>query len=480
MVRCRRACGLSPIVTGSRADAPERSNLNFRKDESLDTLAQTGNVAQFVSFMPGSNGGLTQQYSRVVGYEANHHFADATSAIDALLHASIEGSVNLRSYAPDSPRSREFIYGIRTSEEALAGAKRLMGEGLFVIANETIDINDGGVSGVVQGDIMEFAPDDTPRCVEKPGVASLPLTWATKLLETVYGFAPDIADDIEGRLEFSVHPRPRGWKNSHTLCWEWEPLNVAATEPTHQWPNRFSRHIGDKAYGLLMAELIGVNVPQTTVFGRRVAPFTFGKPTGSHEVWTRTCPHEPEPGRYTTLKGWTDPFRLMANEDPRHEAIASVLCQAAVPAVYSGAAIVTIEGKLLVEGLRGEGDGLMLGRDHPEDLPEGIAARIETVYASLFSALGPVRFEWVYDGDAVWIVQLHRGATQTSQTVLVPGEADRWLSFEAASGLEALRAFLKDMPADAGVTIEGEIGLTSHLADLVRKAKRPARIALPA
>lgn len=454
--------------------------LNFRKDKSLDTLAQAGNVAQFISFFPMSGGAFSQSYSRVFGYALNHHFSDVQEGLAALLAASVDASLNLRSYAPDSPRSREFVYGIRDVREALAGLTRLISSGLFVIANETIDINDGGVSGVVQGGIMEFAPDDTPRCVEKPGVASLPLPWALDLLTKVYGFRPELEMQGQGRLEFSIHPRPRGWKNSHTLCWEWEPENTATAAASMNWPNRFSRHIGDKAFGLLMAELVGANVPATNVIGRRVAPFTFGKPTGSHEVWTRTCPHEPEPGRYTTLKGWTDPFKLMSAEDPNHTSIASVICQAAVPAVYSGAAIVTIDGTLLVEGRSGEGDGLMLGLDHPEELPSAVAKQIDEVYGMLSRSLGPVRFEWVYDGQTVWVVQLHRGATQTSHAVLVPGEAAHWLTFEAAEGLEALRTFLHDMPADAGVKIEGEIGLTSHLADLVRKAKRPARLAVPA
>jgi hypothetical protein len=42
--------------------------------------------------------------------------------------------------------------------------------------------------------------------------------------------------------------------------------------------------------------------------------------------------------------------------------------------------------------------------------------------------------------------------------------------------LEALRGFLDQLPGDVGVRIEGEIGLTSHIADLLRKARRPARI----
>ncbi len=454
--------------------------MNFRKDESLDTLAQLGNVAQFISFKPGPAGSLEQQYSRVWGHAPNHRFASPSDALAELIRTSPERSINLRSYAPDSPRSKEFVYGITDAGKALEELRRLAAEGLFVIANETVDVKDGGVSGVLQGGIMEFAPDDTPRCVEKPGVASLPTEWAIRMLTTVYGFSPDIGATSDGRLEFSIHPLQRGWKHGHTICWEWEPNNTTSAQAKMNWPNRFSRHIGDKAFGLLVAELVGAKVPRTTVFGRRVAPFVFGNSTRSHEVWIRTCPHEPEPGKYTTLKGWTDPFRLMSAEDPDHGSIASVICQAAVPAAYSGAAIVTIDGDLLIEGRKGEGDGLMLGRDHPEDLPYAVSDQVRAVYEKLSAALGAVRFEWVHDGDEVWVVQLHRGATQSSETVLVPGDAREWLTFEAADGLEALRAFLQDMPNGTGLTIEGEIGLTSHLADLIRKAKRPARLAVPA
>lgn len=454
--------------------------MDLRKDRSLDALARTGNVAQFVSFAPDANGDLQQHYSRVSGFQPNHKFGSLEEALATLLRQSVDGTINLRSYAPNSPRSQEFLYGLRALEEAVAGTKRLASQGLSVIANETVDIHDGGVSGVIQGDIVEFAPDDTPRCVEKPGVASLPKSWAYALLETVYGFRPDIDTSHNSRLEFSIHPKPRGWKLSHTLAWEYEELGETTAEATFAWPNRFSRHIGDKAFGLLMAGQVGVPVPETTVFGRRVSPFTFGQPTGSHEIWTRTCPHEPEPGRYTTVKGWIDPFKLMAQEDPLHEAIASILCQAAVPAVYSGAAIVMSDRNLHIEGRHGEGDGFMLGKDQAEELPSAILGEVHRTYELLAGTLGPVRFEWVHDGDKVWVVQLHRGATQSSQTVLVPGDALEWHAFEASAGLDALRAFLSALPQDAGVTVNGDIGLTSHLADLIRKSKHPARLLSPA
>jgi hypothetical protein len=371
----------------------------IRKDRSLDMLAERGNVAQFISFSLGAHGEIVQHYSRLIDLAPNHKFHTLHNALGSLLARSSDGSVNIRSFLPTSPRGREFVYGIGNVEEAVGVANRLLGEGLFIIANETVDIEDGGVSGVVQGDLMEFAPDDTPRCVEKPGVASFPKPFGTSLLTKVYGFAPALGDSNHARLEFSIHPIPRGWKSTHTLLWEYEHSPEERTKVVQSWPNRFSRHIGDKAYGLLIADGIGLPVPRTTVIGRRVSPFSFGIPTGSFEVWTRTCPCEPEPGRYTTAKGWVDPFRLLQTEDPTGDRIASLLCQSAVEAQYSGATIVTSEGALAIEGRQGEGAALMLGKVPPEVLPSSIVRDVEASYHRLASALGPVKFEWVHDGS---------------------------------------------------------------------------------
>lgn len=449
--------------------------MSFRKDRSLDDLARVGNVAQFVSFAPDSRQ-PDQQFSRVAGFVANHEFPTASEAIEALLSASPEHTINIRSFEPTSPRSRDFHYGINNREQALGLIERLSAEGMFVIANETVDVSDGGVSGVIQGGVLEFAPDDTPRCVEKEGAASLPVGWGLQLLKSVYGFEPDLVDAGKGRLEFSIHPKPRGWKRTHTLMWEYEGSDSAPAKPNVAWPNQFSRHVGDKAFGLLVADALGFDVPFTTVISRRVAPFSFGRRTASLEVWTRTCPTEQEPGLFTTHKGWIDPFKLMAKEDPESRSIAAVLSQSAVPAQYSGAAITDREGRAVIEGAHGEGDRFMLGQRTPEALPTSIAADIEHAYTSITTALGPARFEWVHDGERVWIVQLHKGGTTSAASVLVPGDPTEWAPFRAAEGLEALRALIDRLPAGVGINIEGEIGLTSHIADLVRKAKRPARI----
>ncbi len=262
--------------------------MSFRKDRSLDELARVGNVAQFVSFAP-EGGRSAQQFSRVAGYEPNHVFATNRLAIASLLSSSPDGTINLCSFTLESPRSRNFHYGIADLEEAHAIVERLVSDGLFVIANETVDVHDGGVSGVVQGGVIEFAPDDTPRCVEKEGAASLPIECGRSIIRRVYGFELDLVDAGKGRLEFSVHPKPRGWKKTHTLMWEYEASDSAPQSPNFVWPNRFSRHVGDKVFGLLVADTMSLPIPKTTVVGRRVAPFSFGQPTVRSIGSCRNC-----------------------------------------------------------------------------------------------------------------------------------------------------------------------------------------------
>jgi hypothetical protein len=451
--------------------------MSIRKDHSLDLLAESGNVAQFVSFAPASGGIADQTYSRLWRYVPNHRFSSAPEAVRALLASSPAGSINLRSFTPDNPRSREFLYGISDANTAIGHLNRLIAEGLFVIANETVDVSDGGVSGVVEAGVIEFSPDDTPRCVEKSGTVSLNLADGISLLQTVYGFRPELPACNGFRIEFSIHPKPRGYKRTHTLIWEYEEVSTSNQKPDVSWPNNFSRMVGDKAFGLLIANLLGMNVPRSLVIGRRLRPFEFGKATGSNETWLRTCPVEQNPGRYTTTSTWIDPFELLAKEDPEHEAIASIISQSAVPAQFSGAAITKKDGKLHVEGIAGSGDKFMLGHTKAQSIPEPITRDILGMNEQLRERLGPVRFEWVHDGKAPWIVQLHRGKTSSTSKTIVPGEAAQWATFNTELGLEALRHLLAGLAPNVGLLLEGEVGLTSHVADLARKAARPTRVA---
>lgn len=462
-------------LKASQQIAPTRTSAQyFRKDESLDRLADKINVAQFVSFSPESE--PKQEYSRVFGCDPNEKFSDPHEAISTLLERSSEKSVNVRSYKPDSPQSHEFIYGIKSVDRAEAEVRRLIASGLHVISNETIDVRDGGVSGVVQGDIIEFSPDDTPRCVEKPGVASIRRDWGMSILTAAYGFTPDLNVPGVARLEFSIHPIRRGWRNTQTIGWELEDVGHTELSPRLRWPNNFSRMIGDKAFGLLIANCIGLPVPRTTVINRRIAPFSFGRRTGIAEHWLRTAPTEQVAGYFTTQFGWSDPFALMQLDDPSGNAVASLLSQEAVESVYSGAAVVDRNGNLVVEGRAGQGEVLMRGQVGGEVLPVKIVADIKRLYGRAKKLLGPVRFEWVHDGRSAWIVQLHIGATESLGAEIVPGEAAVWREFDATAGLEELRQTLKSLEKGSGLLIRGSIGLTSHLADVLRKSGVPARI----
>jgi hypothetical protein len=449
---------------------------NLRKDESLDLLAERGmNVAQFVSFAP-KNGKPRQVYARICGRRANESFMNLRSALEALLKTSVDKRINIRSYEPNDTQSREFLYGLTNVEDAATAVERLSAEGLHTIVNETIDVADGGVSGVLMGNILEFAPDDTPRCVEKPGTASLPRGLGRELLGTVYGFAVELPVPFASRLEFSLHPRPRGWRATNIITWEFAPQDWIDTQPQIIWPNKFSRLIGDKTFGLLVAHHLGLPVPHTTVVNRRVAPFSFGRSTGWGENWIRTAPPEQIPGLFATRRGWSDPFTLLRTEDPNGTDIASVLAQAGIYPAYSGALIVGADGETIIEGRAGIGEPLMRGETVPEPLPAGILQDVRDLYARAEAALGPVRFEWVHNGELAWIVQLHRGATESTPARVTSGEAKDWVQFDVEAGLEALRSLLAQLPRNTGVALKGGVGLTSHIADVIRKARVPARI----
>jgi hypothetical protein len=448
---------------------------DFRKDYKLDRLAERFNVAQFVSFAPAVAGPM-QQYARLANLPENFKFASVSAALEALFQSSVDGTINVRSFSEAESQSREFLYALKTVDDAAAAIRRIAGEGAYTIANETIDVSDGGVSGVAMGGLVEFRPDATPRGVEQPGFASLPTPWATQLFKIVYGFDPGLEASERARIEFSLHPRARGWRQTNTIFWEYGDIDHFDRTADVRWPNDFSRLIGDKAYGLIVAHLAGLPVPRTTVISRRIAPFIFGRDTLSAEPWIRTAPFVQVPGKYTTARGWQDPFRLMHNEDPDGVAIASVLAQQGVRADYSGAAIEASDGELIIEGAKGTGEGFMQGSVMPQTLPGDVRDAVGATHAQLRQCLGSVRFEWVFDGAKVWVVQLHTGASQSLGAALVPGEAIEWIEFDITEGLEALRQLVASLDQDTGIYLNGSVGRTSHIADVVRKAGIPTRL----
>src|SRR5260370_11193683 len=114
------------------------NDLTSLKDSVLNRIADSANIAQFVSFDPKRQ----QRHSRIRGCKIDHTFGSITEAAAALLNVS--GSVNVRSFEPNSAKSRDFIYGLKTSDDVSSVVSTLSATGLYTIINETIDVQDGG------------------------------------------------------------------------------------------------------------------------------------------------------------------------------------------------------------------------------------------------------------------------------------------------------------------------------------------------
>jgi hypothetical protein len=346
---------------------------------------------------------------------------------------------------------------------------------LFVIVNETVDVNDGGVSGVAHANVVEFAPGETPRVVENGSIVSVGRNVAESLLRTVYGFAPALPKQPDLRVEFSIHPVRRGFAREHTIIWEIQEVPTDYLSSTPKWPNAFSQFIGDKTFGLLLANSVGLRVPRTTSLCRHVAPFTFGEPTGSDVKWLRTCPETPEPGFFPTVRGWADPFALM--QAAGNERLASILIQDEVPARFSGALLTDRHGRPIIEGVTGFGDDFMLGRVGPSQLDTRLVERLEELHARLLGYVGGIRAEWAFDGEAIWLIQVQQEAAVSSGQTIVPGETESEHDFDVSLGLSGLRELIELIRGRRiGIKLIGNVGMTSHIADVLRRCKVPSRI----
>ncbi len=196
------------------------------KDEKLDFLAsnEISNVAQFISFDPSL--GVNPKFVHINNFQHNANIS-TKELLEKLILSSSTSSVNIRSFSPNTMKGNKLIFEkkIDDIDEILQIVKANAAIGKHSIVNENISIFDSGVSGVALGDVIEFSPEDTPKCVDKEGVCSLPRPIGLKILSTVYGFAPEIDFDPSFRVEFSIHPSKRGVKQEHTIIWEYEHYN---------------------------------------------------------------------------------------------------------------------------------------------------------------------------------------------------------------------------------------------------------------
>ena len=455
------------------------------KDEVLDHMAYTANVAQFVSFAPGPQ--PKQRFSRIIGFEPNHPFASPEKAIQALLLSAPEKKVNIRSFNPHLPEGNPFVKGLNSIEEVMSELRQLsVDKQLYTIVNEVIDESDNGVSGVCYRGLMEFAPDSTPRCVDNDKIetAVFPFEIGMKILTKVYGFEPDLRGREGARIEFSIHPDRRGWNQGHTIIWQSEQRPSKDIKITVRWPHRFSRMLGDKAFGLLVAESAGLQVPRTINFSRRLFPFSFGQSTGTGQVYTRPCPEEKEPGYYPSAEGWYDPYEVLdgrmlqpteTRSDPLPAPLASIIIQESIAARYSGRTLFRTADDIEIHGVAGKGDNFMLGEQKQEKLPKNLIQAVRKTYEQTHHVVGPAGFEWVYDGNMVWIVQLNTAELQNRQVAY--NKNIQWVEFHFRSGkLEEFRRMVMELRGSGkGIIIIGDVSPLSHLGEIAENQKVPVQ-----
>lgn len=61
-----------------------------------------------------------------------------------------------------------------------------------------------------------------------------------------------------------------------------------------------------------------------------------------------------------------------------------------------------------------------------------------------------------------------------SATTIHPGTASRWYRFDPSLGLEQLRQLIASVGRGEGIKVAGDIGVTAHAGDLLRRAAVPS------
>lgn len=471
------------------------SNNITLKDTKLLELSLNNNVASFISFDKKKEQGETLiRFSNLKDFCWDD---ETTRSLEKLLKHSKDNTVNVRSFAKDDmQKSTTFKMGLDNVADIIKQIEKNMVNDLYSIVNENIDVSDGGVSGVLIGDTIEFSPNDTPRCVEKEGVCSLPSNIGINLLHKIYG--KDVLKLLDyprnSRVEFSIHLREQGCEGTNLIIWELTENIDEEVLPEfhqHQIPNNFSDFLGEKLYGLLLAEIIAnANVPSTIGINRFVKPIIFGKETNHRDWWIRTVPTRKSAGEFATTNKSIDLFDFIGNEHfnlnntyNKSLMLSSVLYQQGAKPIYSGASIITNNAKTtIIEGVKGQGDNFMTS-GKVEDLPEEILSIVKNTISglrlNLHKILGDFSIEWVYDGEKVWIVQLNQISNFIDEVTIVKGNEDtEYIHFDEID-VNTLRTIIETEitnKENIGISVSNKIGITSHIGDILRHHNIPSKI----
>lgn len=446
----------------------------MEKDLVLSLLSRKFNTAAFVSI--GKDKKI--RYSNFLDSDSETY--SIPELINMILMKSKTGKFGVRTFKPDKPNGNPFLYGNAQDKiyEVTNKIESFLEEGYIVIISETIEQKDGGIAGVKLGNLVELVPESTPRSVEEEGVCILPYDIWVNIMKKIYPQVDfKVFDDLNPntRVEFTLHSSKQGIKNENIVIWELTEVDDESIPDNIKikTDNRFAEFIGNKAFGLLVMDTLNENIPKTTVVGRNVPLFRFGKET-SKDIIIRTAPNVKKPGKYYS-GNFTDPFKLMEGK----EDITSVLYQTVIEAKYSGAALIDANSnKRIIEGVEGNGDLFMLAEKEINNLPKAVLDHINIVADRIILTdhFDKFSFEWVFDGRILWIVQLNTFESEFSNTVIYPGNPDKWINYDCKTGLEKLRDIVENIDSNTGIILNGKIGITSHMGDILRQAKIPPKI----
>ena len=460
--------------------------MSTHKSWVLNDIAymKNGNVAQFVSF---DDKGKVEYYSlKEDVWEPDYR--NKALLLNNLLKYATYGKVNIRTYKLDDNMSHPFIQNLSTIDEIYSYLEKFKEQKLYTIVSETVVTNDGGVSGIMDSDIVEFAPGITPRDIENLSsieIAKLPREMGCAILECIYGttLAP-FKYEKNKRIEFSTHPKPIGSSNNNKLFWQIDKSTAHIDAPDICWPNSFSKMIGDKTYGLMVAYFLGFNVPCTTVYNKndRVPNFTFGRYTKSKKVWTRSCPSESQPGKYPTFPKYvkSSKFFKLCGDYPD---MVACIHQDEVNAKYSGGMIIDRDYNVWIDGVKGFGDHFMMGDvNNTIQLPDKIYKLVKVVGLELSRKINnSIKVEWVVDhNNEFWVLQLRVDDSVKACSTIVDVECfGNYVEYDPLgdTGLIKLRKLVDDIKDTGdGIVVKRKIGITSHVADILRKNKIPSYV----
>lgn len=416
---------------------------------------------------------------------------DIDDIIELLTHSK-EGSVNIRTWRKDREKGSEFIYGLTSVDEIVSKLNKLRSEGYEILLNETIDKDDGGISGVMLGNIVEFAPFSTPRNVENGNVCRLPIDIAIRILAYTYNLSVTTFNKLmnlskiskEGhRIEFSVHP-----KHPQYTVWEIDTLEGRQSPKFINVPQDcdFSKMIGNKTFGLLLMSAMNINVPNSEVINMYLdEKFKFGlyENKQSDYKWLRPAPKIKEPGKYDSIRSKKLDIPKRIREWDKE--ISSYIIQDDVNSEYSGSAIMRENWRVIVEGVEGTGEDFMVGKKEVESLPKSIIDKVIRTLLELrldFEKNGIINttfsIEWGIVDRTVIIFQFNFIEDDSNEDWIVePKNGDTtYIDYNVERGLEEFRDLTSKIKEGQGINLIGNIGITSHFGDLLRKYRIPSRI----